>query len=298
MKNSHLKKTGIFTAGLFLPVILLVCLSAAPAFAALKQGKMSTPILHCVDPSGQTYIDIAVTGGSPTGAPAGFSLQWMTEADFTANGGWYLSDDPNLCKGSFSGNANLSRYNLSAGQTVTVRVGDLLLDEGTTTTCPQELACSTTYVFHAFAHAKNNLYRSDFTRDLYCSTAACEGLGAPGCTYTQGYWKTHAEAWPVASLTLGTVDYNQAQLLAILDTSVNGNGLIALAHQLIAAKLNIADGADGAAVADDIAAANALIGSLVVPPIGAGSLPPSSVSGLVLNLDSYNSGGIGPGHCE
>jgi hypothetical protein len=42
---------------------------------------------------------------------------------------------------------------------------------------------------------------------------------AEGCTLTLGYWKTHggtgpqANAWPVNSLTLGSVTYTQAQLL-------------------------------------------------------------------------------------
>lgn len=119
-----------------------------------------------------------------------------------------------------------------------------------------------------------------------------------GCTLTQGYWKNHEEDWPVSTLTLGTVSYSQPQLLAIFDSPVAGNGLISLAHQLIAAKLNIANGASGSAIASSIAAADALIGSLVVPPVGGGSLDPSATSALVTALDNYNRGITGPGHCE
>jgi hypothetical protein len=115
-----------------------------------------------------------------------------------------------------------------------------------------------------------------------------------GCTLTQGYWKTHPEAWPVTSLTLGTVTYTQAQLLSILNQPVQGNGLIALAHQLIAAKLNALSGATPSSA---ITQADTLIGSLVVPPVGSGSLAPSATSTLVGALDSYNSGTTGPGHC-
>jgi hypothetical protein len=56
------------------------------------------------------------------------------------------------------------------------------------------------------------------------------------CTFTQGYWENHPAAWPVDSLVLGDHEYTQAELLQILDQPVAGNGLIALAHQLIAAK--------------------------------------------------------------
>ena len=91
----------------------------------------------------------------------------------------------------------------------------------------------------------------------------------------QGYWKNNAEAWPVSSLTLGSGSYTQSELLQILNSPVAGNGLISLAHQLIAAKLNVASGANASAIASTIAAADALIGGLVVPPVGAGSLAPS-----------------------
>jgi hypothetical protein len=49
-----------------------------------------------------------------SGAPAGFSVQWMTAADHAANGGtWYTSDDPRLCKASFS----------SSGRSLSLAVG-------------------------------------------------------------------------------------------------------------------------------------------------------------------------------
>ena len=118
------------------------------------------------------------------------------------------------------------------------------------------------------------------------------------CTLTQGFWKNHEEVWPVTSLTLGTVTYNQAQLLSILRTPVAGNGLISLAHQLIAAKLNVANGAAGSSIAGAISSADALIGGLVVPPVGTGTLKTNVTSSLVGQLDGYNNGVTGPGHCD
>lgn len=115
------------------------------------------------------------------------------------------------------------------------------------------------------------------------------------CTYTLGYWKNHESAWPVTSLTLGTVSYTKAQLLMVLKTPVRGNGLISLAHQLIAAKLNIANGSSGAVINSTIASADALIGGL---NLFTGSLPTSQTSTLTSRLDSYNNGKIGPGHCD
>ena len=272
--------------------------------SAAKSSKMSTPTITCGTAS-KVSIQITFTAGA-TGAPAGFSLQWMTLADFIANGSvWASSEDPNLCHASFSGNAASSRYNLGPGESVTVEVGDFLFDNGTSTSCDSPLVCGTTYVFRAFAHANSSYNRSDFTATLQCSTLPCEDRNH-NCTYSQGYWKTHGpiptgnntNEWPVTSLQLGTVTYTDLQLQAIFNTPAAGNGLISLAHQLIAARLNIANGADGSSITATLAAADALIGGLIIPPVGGGSLPNSATSSLTNTLNNYNEGLIGPGHCQ
>lgn len=110
------------------------------------------------------------------------------------------------------------------------------------------------------------------------------------CTSGQGYWKHIYPTWPVSALQLGSVSYTAAQLESILleDAGVGpaANGLVILAHQLIAAKLNVARGAPAPAA---IASADTLIGSLIVPPVaGAGYLAPADVSALTQALDTFN----------
>ncbi len=144
----------------------------------------------------------------------------------------------------------------------------------------------------------NNATNNSGSLDTKLSVCTTSVPCTAGCTYTQGFWKNHPAAWPVNSLTLGSVTYTKNDLLDILGTPVQGNGLVSLAHQLIAAKLNIANGADGSVIASTIAAADALIGSLVVPPIGSGSLDPAATSALTGALDNYNKGVTGPGHCN
>jgi cysteine-rich repeat protein len=117
------------------------------------------------------------------------------------------------------------------------------------------------------------------------------------CTYTQGYWKNHPNDWPVTSVRLGNIDYSQSELLDIFHTPVTGNGLISVSHQLIAAKLNIASGANPAALGSAIASTDTMIGMLVVPSVGLGALAPEQTSDLNDQLDDFNTGAIGPGHC-
>ena len=72
----------------------------------------------------------------------------------------------------------------------------------------------------------------------------------------------------MTQLLLGNNVYDQEQLLSILHQPVRGNGLVLLAHQEIAAKLNIASGADGSCIEQTLADADALIADLLVPPVG------------------------------
>jgi hypothetical protein len=71
---------------------------------------------------------------------------------------------------------------------------------------------------------------------------------------TQGYWKTHAAAWPVSSITIAGISYTKSEAIAIMNLSTTGNAISSLWQQLVAAKLNILSGVVAAAA--DIAAIN------------------------------------------
>jgi hypothetical protein len=134
-----------------------------------------------------------------------------------------------------------------------------------------------------------------------CSFTVTVDLCTTNCPLTQGFWKNHPHAWPVSTLTLGTVSYTEAQLLNILHTSPgSGNGADAsliLAHQLIAAKLNLANGSDPCPILSIIAAADALIDSHtipIVPQITPNSTVGAQMVALASALDSYNEGVLTP----
>jgi hypothetical protein len=295
-------------------LLALVALAGSAHAAPPKKTTYDVPTITCGS-STQASINIQVCAGA-SGAPAGFSIQWIDAPTFygVLGGVWPSSSSGSICAASFSGNASLSRYNLGANACVTINVGEFLFDNGASVDpsgplCLNALMCGTSYVFRVFAHGTSTLAKSAWSGTLTCSTLPC-GNQDGGCTLTQGYWKTHNDtvcavdptsplcvAWPVTSLTLGTVTYDQSQLLAIFNTSAGGNGLIALAHQLIAAKLNIANGADGTAVMQAIMDADTLIAGLVVPPVGSGYLAPGTTSALITTLTNFNEGAIGPGHC-
>jgi hypothetical protein len=116
------------------------------------------------------------------------------------------------------------------------------------------------------------------------------------CTLTQGFWKNH-EDWPVEELTLGGITYTKEELLAILRTPPRGDVTYILAHQLIAAMLNVAHGADPAAIESTLADADAF---LAAHPLGSKPRGEDRTAGadLAASLDDYNNGVTGPGHCD
>jgi len=302
----------VLCAAAFL-ALAAVGLSATSSFAL---EPYDVPEISC-ESAGLYSITLHVCGGATTGAPAGVSIQWTTRARYEELGGVFPSStDPDYCALSLSGQPSMqhpdkSRWGLLPGECEDIQIGDINFDEtgvsgGECAMGPLE--CGTEYVFRIFAHAGRGMARSPFSDVIYCNTDPCDNGG--GCTYTQGYWKTHgpegcrkgqnSNEWPATGLMLGNVAYSDVQLCAIFNEPAGGNGLIALAHQLIAAKLNLLNGAGHCGVDADIAAADALIGNLVVPPVGAGSLAPEATSALVNSIDEFNNGDYQgcAGHCD
>lgn len=131
-----------------------------------------------------------------------------------------------------------------------------------------------------------------------------------GCTLTQGYWKTHSEFGPApydntwAQLTNGasTAFYlSGGTWYSVFHTAPAGNAYYSLAHQYMAAKLNVLAGADPTTVAGALTAAETLLNTYTPAQVRAlkGSNPVrSQFLTLAETLDDYNNGLIGPGHCN
>jgi hypothetical protein len=145
----------------------------------------------------------------------------------------------------------------------------------------------------------------------------CPEVG-DGCSLTIGYWKTHAGFGPQADVVtpllpilLGTSGGAKTQnvtsaALAVQFLKFNGsnnvfaasNGINKLYAQLLGAKLSIAAGADGSAIATTIALADAFLATKNSTNwSGLTNAQKATVNGWVSTLDQFNNGIIGPGHC-
>ncbi len=136
-----------------------------------------------------------------------------------------------------------------------------------------------------------------FDNTFSASLSTAEAFTPPRCPQPKGYWKTNPALWPVTSLILGSQTYTQTELLTILKTAVGtgpkADASLILADQLIAAKLNIANGSDPTPVSGTITDADSLLSAF------SGKLPykvktSSAIGQMMVNdgttLGNYNNG--------
>ena len=150
------------------------------------------------------------------------------------------------------------------------------------------------------------------TAMLDCSTAAVPPPPpavppTAGCTLTQGYWGTHSSKGPAKyDATWALVGENTpfyqsgASYYGVLQLPTKGNAYYQLAHQFIAAKLNILKGA-AAPAGFDMAAADAFFTANTPAQIAAlkGSSPlRAQALAWAATLDSYNNGLLNAPHCS
>jgi hypothetical protein len=109
---------------------------------------------------------------------------------------------------------------------------------------------------------------------------------------TQGYWKTHSEAWPMDTITIGEISYTKADAIDILKTPVGDDMTIVMFYQLVAAKLNVANCCNSSCIEDTITDADDWMATY--GPAGMGILDgdPAWDYGELLKdtLDNYNNG--------
>lgn len=143
----------------------------------------------------------------------------------------------------------------------------------------------------------------------------------PGCSLTQGYWNTHSEFGPAPEdpgwYNIGDVDGDtssegpneeffdsgQTWYETFMTKVKGGNAYYILAHQYMAAMLNVANGADPTVLGNTLADAEALLDYW--DTVGPNSIPrnsPDRQTAIELAdiLDDFNNGLLpgGPGHCD
>lgn len=129
---------------------------------------------------------------------------------------------------------------------------------------------------------------------------------AGGCTLTQGYWGTHSKYGPARyDATWAKLGEDQPFYLSgltnyqVLQTATKGNAYFILAHQFLAAKLNMLAGAPAPAGVN-LAAIDTFFKTYTPAQIaamkGSNAVRQQAISWSAI-LDSYNNGLLNAAHC-
>jgi hypothetical protein len=138
-------------------------------------------------------------------------------------------------------------------------------------------------------------------------TVTCTPLPAPGCTATLGYWKTHSTYGPASKpdATWNLVGGPDAAFFSsgmswhqLFWTPVRGSAYVNLAHQYMAARLNILAGASSTPQVDAAIAWATTFFSTYTPSSALTKAVKNQALAFAGLLDDYNNGKIGPGHCD
>lgn len=220
-------------------------------------------------PSMPTEIDETATLDDELACPAGFTC--------TPSGPWTTT-----LTGSSVTSLMITVTNVSACDAEETRVGTL--------TNSATLTESDTHMTHSASAAVT----------LYADCPTTPGGGMEGCTLTQGYWQRWTDRWP-AGYSPDDTFYNSGQTwLDVLQTPpAGGNAYYILAHQFIAATLNVANGATAPAEVQTALANAAAYFAAASPttPYPSG-YQRSDLIAWASTLDQFNNGYIGPGHCD
>ncbi|KKH47169.1 hypothetical protein [Methanosarcina sp. 1.H.A.2.2] len=134
--------------------------------------------------------------------------------------------------------------------------------------------------------------------------AACD-CGTNECR-SPGYWKNHADSWPVQCIEIGGISYSKTAAIEIMQKPVKGDKTYTMFDALVAARLNVANNCHSCQIDNTIEDADQWMGAIpYFGPVGSGvkassdawqkrteiekcSIPSGEY--LYKKLDAYNNG--------
>jgi hypothetical protein len=136
-------------------------------------------------------------------------------------------------------------------------------------------------------------------------TVACVPPPSTGCTATQGYWKNHATGkkadptWALVGGPNAAFFSSGMSWITLFGTPPSGgNAYIILAHQYMAARLNLLAGASSTPQVNAALAWATSFFSTYTPSSTLTDAVRAQAIATAGLLDDYNNGDIGPGHCD
>lgn len=246
----------------------------------------------------------------PGGAVNGLNTATATQQNYS-----YASDGTATPSGTtgYSGTANVTFGGPTSEVDECVDVSDTLKG-ALGTVCAGDAPKTFTYSYTVGPYTTCGDFTVDNTASFVTNDTGATGSSswtvnvnvpcAGGCTLTQGYWKTHSQYGPApyddtwAQIGENTLFFNSGKTYyQVLWTAPSGNAYYVLAHQYIAAELNVLNGASTTKAVDDAMTAAKTLFSSTTPTTMTRAQRNTALT-LATTLDQYNNGLIGPGHCS
>ena len=229
--------------------------------------------------TGTIYFDVNGNGAQDAGENGIPAVTVRLNCDYNVDG---VTDETKVT--TTDSNGYYIFPNVGAGQHV-VKVDMATLSEDVTATGDADGTTTLT------ADGVTSTTTASFAYQRVVATTARVGTG------TRGYWVNHEENWPVNGLSLGGTWYSKDQCLAILRRPTKGDRSYSMAAQLIAAKLNVANGALHDCIDETISSADTWMSTYKI-----NSKPNNNAWNLGVDyhdtLDDYNNGRMCAPHMD
>ena len=204
-----------------------------------------------------TVVRIASVEGGNT---AEFAATPTTNADSIASGSAKISAFQTRSLTGPTGVVSVTQLTFNVGGTVaTATALGLTVDQLFDTSANPISATAT----RCLVRVVGGTATSSTTTTTTSPSTTTTTLPGNTCPRGQGFWKNHPSGWPVSTLTLGSQTYTESELLAVSRTppaqQSGTDASLILARQLIAAKLNIANGSDPTTIGTTVADADGLL---------------------------------------
>jgi hypothetical protein len=336
--SQHDLLTGQFGTSNYDVSVSSTCLDAnhsvTGTISILNPAEFASATIDSVD----DLVDAIVATVDCTGDPsfAGFPHNLSPGATLTCTYQAVLSDNTtrtNTATATTSGDvdggqgtASVDFTNVSPSQTTneSITVDDTFAGPLGTCSATSDLEClfeyARTFVCDADAGQHDNtatIVETGQSADASVNVTCTPPVEDVGCTLTQGYWKTHSASGPAPYDAAGwgalgdfdgdtfeeeageTLPGSTQSWLQVFKTPPKGGNVwYQLAHQFMAAYLNVQTGASAPTeVSDALTSAEAWLAAHTPGQnLKAKSAPEAGEWASLLG--SYNEGTIGPGHCE
>lgn len=115
------------------------------------------------------------------------------------------------------------------------------------------------------------------------------------CTYTIHFWKSNPDSWMIENIVIGGLSFTKAEAIIILE-DVDPDPITRLIQQFFAALLNSLKGADSSSITETMRTASEWI-TRHPPGSNLNQAEGLEAETLAAELEAYNTGETGPGHC-